>query len=305
MYYLRFNIKAIINNKYYLYYRNSLKIILVAIISAIIISPIVIGEPAANPLDPAKEDLSRIYYPSQANIAWSKHFIKPEDSIEVIFGSSWPIVARFNRIDRRHLYPGMTIKVPINLDNAKYYSPVPKIYEPAKRHYKYVLISLNEQWLGAYEYGYLKFSVPAATGTDENQTPTGIFRVSARHRHHTSSLYQTEDKAAQYPMDNAIRFHVGADNISYWIHSRDLPGRPASHGCVGLYDEKMQSRVYGIPDEPVLLDSQKLYSWAVGEPDYEEDSGEFEEIEDGPIVEIIGKNPIYKQDFSFSKIIRR
>ena len=27
---------------------------------------------------------------------------------------------------------------------------------------------------------------------------------------------------------------------SYWIHGRDLPGYPASHGCIGLYDEEMQ-----------------------------------------------------------------
>jgi hypothetical protein len=94
-------------------------------------------------------------------------------------------------------------------------------------------------------------------------------------------------------MDNAMRFHIGKDNVSYWIHARDLPGRPASHGCVGLFDEAMQQRMYGIPSNPVLLDSRKLYDWAVGEQEYEDDIGELDELEDGPVVEIVGELPMY------------
>jgi hypothetical protein len=252
------------------------------------------SEPAANPRDPAKEDLSRVEYPSLATIPWTPRFIRPQDTLESLFGRDWLTVARFNRIDRRHVYPGMTIKAPVNIEAARSYTPMPAEYAPAKKHEKYVLINLTEQWLGAYEYGKLKFSMPAATGAAGHETPTGVFRVDARHQTHTSSLYKTEDQSAQYPMDNAIRFHVGADNVSYWIHARDLPGKPASHGCVGLYDEEMQNRVYGLPSQPVMMDSEKLYDWAVGEADYEDDSGELELLEDGPVVEIIGANPRYR-----------
>jgi hypothetical protein len=175
---------------------------------------------------------------------------------------------------------------------------LPVFYEPAKRHEKYILVDVTEQWLGAYEYGKLKFSMPAATGMDGHNTPTGLFQVDARDKNHTSSLYKTEDQEEQYPMDNAIRFHVGADNVSYWIHARDLPGRPVSHGCIGVFDEAMQNREYGIPEKPVLLDSAKLYNWAVGENEYEDDSGEQELLEDGPMVEVKGENPRYlKQSF--------
>ena len=259
-----------------------------------------ISEPAANPLDPAKEDLSRIVYPSLNKIHWRPYFVKPQDSVESLFGKDWPLVAKFNRVDRRHIYPGMTIKVPIRMDDIKGYSPLPAFYEPARHHEKYILISLTEQWLGAYEFGKLKFSMPAATGSPGHETPTGVFRVDARHRNHTSSLYKTEDQAAQYPMDNAIRFHVGADNVSYWIHARDLPGKPASHGCVGLYDEEMQKRVYGVPEKPVLMDSKKLYKWAVGEDEYEDDTGGLEELEDGPVVEVIGENPRFLAHSSYN-----
>jgi len=233
-----------------------------------------------------------------------------------MFGKDWIYIARFNRIDRRHVYPGMTIKVPKDIEQLRNYCPLPAEYEPAKHHEKYIVVSLTEQWLGAYEYGKLKFSMPAATGMDGHNTPTGVFQVDARDKNHTSSLYKTEDQEEQYPMDNAFRFHVGEDNISYWIHARDLPGKPASHGCIGVYDEAMQNREYGIPEKPVLLDSERLYKWAVGEYEYEEDDNTGEEddnmdeeddniggpelLDNGPVVEVVGSNPTYKSGSFFS-----
>ncbi len=257
----------------------------------VVYEPSTVSEPGASPLDPAKEDLARIVYPSLEKIEWRSHFVRPNDTLETLFGKDWPLVARFNRIDRRHVYPGITIKVPVRMDDIRDYTPLPRTYEPAKRHEKYILISLTEQWIGAYEYGKLAFSMPAATGSSGHETPTGIFSVDARHRSHTSSLYKTEDQTDQYPMDNAMRFHVGDDNVSYWMHARDLPGKPASHGCVGLFDESMQKRMYGHPANPLLLNSRKLYDWAVGEDIYEDDTGDLDELEDGPVVEIVGVNP--------------
>ncbi len=270
-------------------------ILFVVIFASIVVrNPKAISVPAASPKDPAKEDLTRIEYPSLENIKCRPCFIRPQDSLESLFGKNWIYVARLNRIDRRHTYPGMTIRVPLNMEEIKDYTPMPAFYEPAKQTEKYIVVNLTEQWIGAYEYGKLKFSMPAASGMDGHLTPTGVFRVDARDREHTSSLYKTEDQVDQYPMDYAIRFHVGEDNVSYWIHARDLPGRPASHGCVGVYDEDMQNRMYGIPADPVLDDAKKLYDWAVGEDDYDYDSGELEELEDGPVVEVIGTNPRYR-----------
>lgn len=273
---------------------------LIRFVSCLIVSgwivtaqPLETAEPAANPSDPAREDLSRIDFPSQRSIPWRPHFIMPHETLESLFGRDWPFVARFNRLDRRHAYPGMTIKVPLDMERVRRYTPMPPVYEPARRHEKYILIDLREQWLGAYEYGRLVFSMPAATGKKGTETPTGIFRIDARHRNHTSSLYRIDRRDEQYPMDYAMRFHIGPDNVSYWIHSRDIPGRPASHGCVGLFDEAMQKRVFGIPSDPVLLDSKRLYDWGVGEDVYGDDSGTLEEIEDGPVVEIGGTIPVF------------
>ncbi len=266
---------------------------LVLLTTIVVHKPLSTDHPAASPRDPAKEDLSRVAYPSTEHMKWKPLFIRPQDSLESLFGDDWEYVARFNRIDRRHVYPGMTIKVPENMDDIKNYTPLPSRYEPARRYARYILIDMEEQWMGAYEYGNLKFSIPAATGKAGFETPTGLFRVDARHRNHTSSLYKIDDQSAQYPMDYAIRFHVGADNVAYWIHARDLPGRPASHGCVGVYDEVMQNRIFRFPDKPVLMDSKRLYDWAVGESVVGPDSGNLELIENGPLVEVKGKNPTY------------
>jgi len=283
--------------------RNILIVLMVISLVAIVLyKPNVTSEPGANPEDPARENLSRIPYPSLNAIPWKPRFIRPQDTLEKMFGNDWVHVARFNRIDRRHVYPGMTIKVPKEMAQIRGYTPMPAFHEPARHHEKYILVDLTEQWLGAYEYGRLKFSMPAASGMDGHNTPTGLFRVDARDRNHTSSLYKTANDEEQYPMDYAIRFHVDADNVAYWIHARDLPGRPASHGCVGVYDEAMQNRVFGVPEEPVLLDSARLYNWAVGEEDYEDDPGEVELLEDGPVVEVNGNNPGFLKTSFFASI---
>jgi lipoprotein-anchoring transpeptidase ErfK/SrfK len=261
------------------------------IVAVSVFDPKKTSDPAASPEDRAKEDLSRYEYPSMEQIRWRPHFVRPQDSMERLFGKDWVLVARFNRIDRRHVYPGMTIKIPEDMGDIRDYQPLPAIQEKAQKHEKYILLSITEQWLGAYESGKLVFSMPAATGIEGHLTPTGLFRVQAYHRKHTSSLYKTSKGDAQYPMDYAIRFHIDKERVSYWIHARDLPGRPASHGCVGLFDEAMQHRVYGVPDQPVLEDAKKLYRWAIGETLFAEDSGIQQDLSNGPFLEIVGELP--------------
>ena len=263
------------------------------ILAAAVYDPKSTADPAASPADRAKEDLSRIEYPSLANIKWKAHFVRPQDSLERLFGKDWVYVARLNRIDRRHTYPGMTIKVPEKVEDIRTYTPLPAVYEPALNHPKYIFLNVTEQWLGAYEYGRLVFSMPAATGIEGHLAPTGIFRAEAYHRRHSSSLYKTATGDAQYPMDYAIRFFIDKEQVSYWIHARDLPGRPASHGCIGVFDEAMQHRVYGVPDKPVLQDAKKLYAWTIGEEAYREDNGTQRLLADGPIIEIAGELPKY------------
>lgn len=265
----------------------SVIVFLAVVVTIITLHPRSISLPSASQTDPRKEDLTRIEYPSARHIQWTPYYVEPQDTLEQLFGKDWVYVARFNRIDRLHAYAGMTIKKPAAMKDIKNYNPMPSTYAPAGKYGKYILVNVTEQWLGGYEFGKLKFSMPAATGTPSHPTPLGIFRIDAYDRWHASSLYKIRDREEQYPMDYALRFHID-NGTSYWIHARDLPGKPVSHGCIGLMCEPMQKRVYGAPDQPVLNDAMILYRWVVAADEDIDGTGI---IEDGPVVEIAGEFP--------------
>jgi hypothetical protein len=90
-------------------------------------------------------------------------------------------------------------------------------------------------------------------------------------------------------MHYALRFFISRKEVAFWIHGRDLPGYPASHGCVGLYDEEMQKKYYRNPDEPELMAARTLYEWAIGTTP---DDGGLTRLKEGPRVLIIGESPI-------------
>ena len=227
-----------------------------------------------------------IHYPSDATVEWDCRVIPPGDSLETIFGEYWVDVARFNRIDRRHARPGLSIKVPRRLDDVAQFAPLPLVYPPGELKEKFILIDLVEQFLGAYELGALRFAIPIASGNGLNETPTGAFRLTAAHLQHQSGLYTIERTDRPYPMNYALRFHVNREGVSYWIHGRDMPGYPASHRCIGLYDESMQKEQYGDPKDPELFDARKLYLWVLGDAS---DGDGVTPLPRGPRVHIIGQ----------------
>ena len=229
-----------------------------------------------------------IHYPSDAMVEWNCRVIPLGKSLETMFGEDWVDVARFNRIDRRHAHPGLSIKVPRRLEDLAQFTPLPLVYPPGELNEKFILIDLTEQFLGAYEFGALRFATPIASGDGLNETPTGAFRLTAAHLQHQSDLYTIEGTDRPYPMNYALRFHVNREGVSYWIHGRDMPGFPASHGCIGLYDEPMQNEQYGIPKDPELNDARKLFVWVLGG---EPDDDRVIPLPRGPRVHIIGQAP--------------
>jgi hypothetical protein len=229
-----------------------------------------------------------IHYPSDARILWTCHRIARRDTVRGLFRSHWRDVLRFNRIDRRHIYPGVRIKVPLHLQQVAEFTPMPARYAPAATAAKFILVDLTEQFLGAYAYGKRVMSFPITSGGGAHPTPVGLFKVSAYDRLHSSSLYDLEGTHTPYPMHYALRFFTARTGISDWIHGRDLPGYAASHGCIGLYDEQMQNEYYGRPRDPALEDARTLYDWAIAP---HPDDGGFHLISDGPPVMVIGHAP--------------
>ena len=204
-----------------------------------------------------------VRYPSDVRVSWVCRTLARE-RVEVRFGEYWVDMLRFNRIDRRHAVAGVSLKVPRRLRDIRAFTPMPATYPDAAGEAKFVLIDLSEQFLGAYEHGRLVFSSPLSAGDMEHPTPTGDFTISAAHRDHGSSLYTIQDTDVPYPMTWALRFHISREGISFWLHGRDIPGYPGSHGCIGLYDEWMQQSYYATPVRPVLDDARRLYEWVAG-----------------------------------------
>ncbi len=231
--------------------------------------------------------LCKISHPGDAGIEWECRRVRSGETIEGLFGERWKDVLRFNRVDRRHARPGVYLKVPKRLDDIRDFTPMPSYYEPSATDPKFILIDLSEQFLGAYEYGRLAFSSPIATGERGNETPNGEFRITAYDKGHRSSLYPIEKTSIPYPMNYGLRFHINKRGVSFWIHGRDLPGYPASHGCVGLYDEQMQKKYYGFPQTPTLEDARILFEWVISPLS---DRG-FNLMQEGPRVLITGRAP--------------
>lgn len=230
----------------------------------------------------------RTHYPSDAAIEWECRTLHSGETLEQLFGEDWINVALFNRIDRRHAHAGVSIKVPKHLEDLEPFVPLPLLYLAAEQEKRFILVDLSEQLLGAYEYGVLRFVLPITSGNGYEPTPTGEFRLSAAHRHHQSNLFTIEGTDRPYPMNYGLRFYINREGVSYWIHGRDLPGYPASHGCIGLYDEPMQEKQYGFPKDPRLNDAKRLFDWVLSD---QVQGNQLIPLYHGPRVHIIGQAP--------------
>jgi len=250
------------------------------------------------------KSLCGLHYPGDAAVPLSCLKLKWTDTPEKLFGNHWQDVLRFNRMDRRHFIGEVSIKVPKRLEEIRDYNPLPTSYPDASNEAKFILVDQSEMFLGAYEYGKLLFSYPVAIGIENHRVPNGSFRIDAADRDHESNLYTVEEIGRPYPMHYGLRFLVDKsmeNTPSYWIHGRDVPGYPASHGCIGLFDEEMQYAYYNAYDRqvnkpyyheltrPFLEAAKRLYLWAVGPGS---DPGTFREIKNGPRVLIIGEPPL-------------
>ncbi len=90
-----------------------------------------------------------------------------------------------------------------------------------------VLISVPQQVMNVYRNGILIGRSSVSTGTKGNATPGGVFSILEKKQEHYSKKY---DNA---PMPNMQRLTW----TGIAMHSGNLPGYPASHGCVRLpYD---------------------------------------------------------------------
>ncbi|MFN4143523.1 L,D-transpeptidase [Aestuariivirga sp.] len=87
-----------------------------------------------------------------------------------------------------------------------------------------IIVSLPDQLLHVYRNGIRVAASTCSTGKPGHRTPTGVFRILQKDKHHHSSTYNN----ASMPNMNRLTW----DGVA--LHAGNLPGYPASHGCVRL-----------------------------------------------------------------------
>ncbi len=87
-----------------------------------------------------------------------------------------------------------------------------------------ILVSITEQRLYAYRNGILIAYSTVSTGRPGHETPTGVFHVLEKDADHVSNLFP----GAKMPNMERLTWTGIA------LHAGNLPGYPASHGCVRL-----------------------------------------------------------------------
>ena len=87
-----------------------------------------------------------------------------------------------------------------------------------------IIVSIPDQKVHVYRNGIRIAASTCSTGKPGHNTPTGVFQILQKDKFHRSSTYNNA------PMPNMNR--LTWSGIA--LHAGQLPGYPASHGCVRL-----------------------------------------------------------------------
>jgi hypothetical protein len=93
----------------------------------------------------------------------------------------------------------------------------------------HIIVSIDKQRATLFADGKPFSSAPVSTGTVSHPTPTGIFSIIQKNKHHVSNLYDAPMPYMQRITWSGVAMHTGP-----------LPGYAASHGCVRLPNEFAQ-----------------------------------------------------------------
>lgn len=129
-----------------------------------------------------------------------------------------------------------------------------------------ITVSIEKQRLKIYDVNGLFAESAVSTGTKSHPTPTGVFSIIQKNRHHVSNLYHASMPYMQRITWSGVAMHTGV-----------LPGYAASHGCIRLPNEfaarlwtwtRMGTRVIVAPGEvaPAKFSHAKLVTKMVPPP---------------------------------------
>jgi hypothetical protein len=165
-------------------------------------------------------------------IEWKAHVLIEGETPQTLFRELAKDAIRFNRKALDFWKPGAVVKMPFGEGAAglKGWTPMPRDFNqcPGKKT-KCIVISLSSQFLGFYKDGSLKASFPVSTGIPEYETPAGDYKVLSSSPHGMMKF----KKIFSFTYGVWMRWPLSIGHEIY-IHAGDLPGYPASHGCVRL-----------------------------------------------------------------------
>ena len=152
-------------------------------------------------------------------------------------GTQLALLEKLNRCDWQKLAGMKEMVAPEFWDyQESAYSPLTEAPEWAKNLGKVLVVHQPSQAFAAYENGCLVRWGPVSTGAKRSPTPEGVFNLNWKSRGRHSTVNR----------DWFLRWYYNFQNRSgRSFHEYELPGRPASHGCV-----RMLGR-----------DAQWLYEW--------------------------------------------
>ena len=94
-----------------------------------------------------------------------------------------------------------------------------------------MLVSIPQQKAFLYRNGVRVAVSTVSTGKKGHETPTGVFTILQKNKDHKSNLYKdSRNQPAAMPYMQRLTW----DGIA--LHAGNLPGYPASHGCVRMPD---------------------------------------------------------------------
>lgn len=95
-----------------------------------------------------------------------------------------------------------------------------------------ITVDLDARVLSIFRSGYEIGATAVLLGTDDKPTPTGVFPITEKKRHHVSNLYDAEMPYMQRLTDDGITLHASEVEWGY-----------ASHGCIGM-PESFAAKVF-------------------------------------------------------------
>lgn len=120
-----------------------------------------------------------------------------------------------------------------------------------------VIVSIPQQMTHVYRNGIRIAVSTCSTGRRGHETPTGVFVVLQKDKNHHSSTYNN----APMPNMNRLTWSGVA------LHAGNLPGYPASHGCVRLPFE-FSEKLFEITElgTPVIIANEPDDPWDLIHP---------------------------------------